>query len=48
LKKIPELELIGTKAGAKIDPRIEFFSDMNVMLVDITPHGDTALSLTDS
>lgn len=38
------IELFGTKAGAKIDPQIEFFSDMNGMLVDIKPHGDTALS----
>lgn len=38
------IELFGTKAGAKIDPQIEFFSDMNGMFVDIKPHGDTALS----
>ena len=38
------IELFGTKAGAKIDPQIEFFSDMNGMLVDIKPHGDTALN----
>ncbi|HBL83392.1 MAG: oxidoreductase [Clostridiales bacterium GWF2_38_85] len=39
-----DIELFGTKAGAKIDPQIEFFSDMNGMLVDIKPHGDTALN----
>ncbi|OGO87227.1 MAG: oxidoreductase [Clostridiales bacterium GWF2_36_10] len=38
------IELFGTKSGAKIDPQIEFFSDMNGMLVDIKPHGDTALN----
>lgn len=38
------IELFGTKAGAKIDPQIEFFSDMNGMLVDIKPHGDTGLN----
>lgn len=37
------IELFGTKAGARIDPQIEFFSDMNGMLVDIKPHGNTAL-----
>ena len=39
-----EIELFGTKAGAKIDPRVEFFSDMNGMFVDIKPFGDTSLS----
>lgn len=38
------IELFGTKAGAKIDPQIEFFTDMNNMLVDIKPAGDTALN----
>ncbi|MDD4163988.1 MAG: Gfo/Idh/MocA family oxidoreductase [Eubacteriales bacterium] len=43
-KDMGNIELFGTKAGAKIDPQIEFFSDMNGMLVDIKPHGDTSLS----
>lgn len=37
------IELFGTKAGARIDPQIEFFSDMNNMFVDIKPSGNTAL-----
>lgn len=37
------IELFGTKAGARIDPQIEFFSDMNQMFVDIKPSGNTAL-----
>lgn len=38
------IELFGTKAGVKVDPQIEFFSDMNGMLVDIKPQGDTSLN----
>lgn len=41
---IGNIELFGTKAGAKIDPQIEFFTDMNGKLVDIKPAGDTSLS----
>ena len=37
------IELFGTKAGARIDPQIEFFSDMNGQFVDIRPSGNTAL-----
>ncbi|MBO4366554.1 MAG: gfo/Idh/MocA family oxidoreductase, partial [Clostridia bacterium] len=37
------IELFGTKAGARIDPQIEFFSDMNGRFVDIRPSGNTAL-----
>ena len=37
------IELFGTKAGARVDPQIEFFSDMNKMFVDIKPAGNTAL-----
>lgn len=39
-----EIELFGTKSGAKIDPGVEFFTDMNGMFVDIKPHGNSALS----
>ncbi len=39
-----EIELFGTKAGAKIDPQIEIFSDMNGRFVDIKPFGDSSLS----
>ncbi len=40
------IELFGTKAGARIDPQIEFFSDMNNMFVDIKPSGDTSLQFS--
>ena len=39
-----EIELFGTKAGAKIDPQVEFFADMNGIFVDIKPFGNSALS----
>lgn len=38
---IGSIELFGTKSGAKIDPEIEFFTDMNGVLVDVKPHGNT-------
>lgn len=37
------IELFGTKAGARIDPNIEFFGVQNDMLVDIRPAGNTSL-----
>lgn len=39
-----EIELFGTKSGAKIDPQVEFFGDMNGVFVDIKPFGNTALN----
>lgn len=39
-----EIELFGTKAGAKIDPQVEFFADMNGRFVDVKPFGNSALS----
>lgn len=41
---VGNIELFGTKAGARVDPQIEFFSDMNNMFVDIRPSGNTALN----
>lgn len=38
------IELFGTKSGAKLDPKLEFYSELNNYLVDITPAHDTALS----
>lgn len=38
------LELFGTKAGAKLNPGLEIFTDLNGYMVDITPTGDTALN----
>ncbi len=38
------IELFGSKSGAKLDPKLEFYSEMNNYLVDVTPAHDTALS----
>jgi predicted dehydrogenase len=40
------IELFGTKSGAKLDPKLEFYSEMNDYLVNVTPAHDTALSFT--
>ena len=39
-----EIELFGSKAGAKINPQVEFFGDMNGVFVDVKPFGDSSLS----
>lgn len=39
-----DIELFGTKAGAKLDPEVELFSDMNGYLVNIGFDKSTALS----
>jgi predicted dehydrogenase len=38
------IELFGTKSGAKLDPKLEFYSEKNNYLVNVTPALDTALS----
>lgn len=38
------IELFGTKAGAKLDPKLEFYTEQNEYLVDVIPSGNTALS----
>lgn len=38
------IELFGTNAGAKLDPKLEFYSEYNDYLVDLTPAHNTALS----
>lgn len=38
------IELFGTKAGAKLDPKLEIYTEKNDYLVDIIPAFDTALS----
>ncbi len=43
-KDIGNIELFGTKSGARVDPQIEFFTDMNGMMVDVKPFGDSALN----
>ena len=43
-KDMGNIELFGTKSGARVDPQIEFFSDMNGMMVDVKPYGDTSLN----
>lgn len=45
-KDVGDIELFGSKSGAKLDPRLEFYSEMNNYLVDITPAHDTALSFS--
>lgn len=40
------IEIFGTKGGARIDPGIEFYLDINGRFVDVKPHGDSALSFT--
>ncbi|NMP36897.1 MAG: Gfo/Idh/MocA family oxidoreductase [Clostridiales bacterium] len=39
-----DIELFGTKAGAKLDPKIEIYSQINDYLVNIDFNRDTALS----
>ena len=39
-----DIELFGTKSGVRIDPQIEFFTDMNGMFVDVKPFGNSALN----
>ena len=41
---IGNIEIFGTKGGARVDPQIELFTDMNGMFVDVRPSGDTALN----
>lgn len=43
-KDTGDIELFGSKSGAKLDPGLEFYSEMNNYLVDVTPAHDTALS----
>lgn len=38
------IELFGSKSSAKLDPKLEFYSEMNDYLVNVTPAHDTALS----
>ena len=41
---IGNIEIFGTKGGARVDPQIELVTDMNGMFVDVKPSGDTALN----
>ncbi len=41
-----DIEFFGTKAGAKLDPKIEIFSEINNYLVNVDFADDTALSFT--
>lgn len=43
-KDVGDIELFGSKSGAKLDPKLEFYSEMNNYLVDVTPAHETALS----
>jgi predicted dehydrogenase len=41
-----EIELFGTRAGAKLDPKLEIFSEINDYMVNVDFADDTALSFT--
>ena len=41
---VGNIELYGTKAGAKLSPEVEIYTDLAGMFVDIAPSGSTALS----
>ncbi len=43
-KPVGNIELFGTKAGAKIDPELEMYSEMNGYMTNITLDHPTALS----
>lgn len=45
-KPFGTIELFGTKAGAKIDPKLSIFSEQNGYLVDIIPAHETKLSFS--
>jgi predicted dehydrogenase len=40
------IELFGTRSGARLNPELELFTDMNGYLVDVSPAMETALSFT--
>lgn len=41
---VANIELFGSKGGAKLDPKLELYSEQQGYLVDITPAHNTALS----
>ncbi|MGI6538249.1 MAG: Gfo/Idh/MocA family protein [Caldicoprobacterales bacterium] len=45
-KNVADIELFGTRSGAKLSPELKFYSEINDYLVDVTPAHDTALSFT--
>lgn len=42
-KDVSRIELFGSKAGAKLDPELELYTEQNGFLVDIIPAHETAL-----
>ena len=44
-RDIGSIELFGTKAGVKIDPGVEFYSNMNGHFVNLQPDGNSSLSM---
>jgi predicted dehydrogenase len=40
------IELFGTKSGAKLDPQLEFYTEQNDYLVNVTPTLDTVMDFT--
>ena len=43
-KDIGNIELFGTKAGCRIDPEVEIYTQLADRFVDVQPYGSTALS----
>ncbi|NJD01071.1 MAG: Gfo/Idh/MocA family oxidoreductase [Ruminiclostridium sp.] len=43
-KDCGNIELFGTKSGARLDPDLEFYSEQNGYMVDVTPALDTRLN----
>ena len=43
-KDVARIEIFGTKAGVKLDPGVQIFSDMANNFVNIQPAGDSAIS----
>ena len=43
-KDMGNIELFGTKAGVKLDPSVEIYTDMAGRYVNVRPTGDTALN----
>jgi predicted dehydrogenase len=41
---VNNIELFGTKAGAKLDPQVELYSELEGRMVNISFHSDTSLS----
>ena len=45
-KDVGNIELFGTKAGCRIDPEVELYTQLANTFVDVQPYGSTALSFS--